>query len=82
VPPVLSFMQHHARLDDRAAYSTLNMGAGFALFVAAGDAARTVEVAQQVGIGARIAGSLQAGPKELVIDPLGLRFDDADLQLR
>jgi phosphoribosylformylglycinamidine cyclo-ligase len=35
-----------------------------------------------VGIGARIAGSVYAGPKELVIEPLGLRFDDADLQLR
>jgi phosphoribosylformylglycinamidine cyclo-ligase len=82
VPPVLAFIQRHAQLDDRDAYSTLNMGAGFALFVAAADAARTVEVAQQCGIGARIAGSVQAGPKELVIEPLGLRFDDQDLQLR
>jgi phosphoribosylformylglycinamidine cyclo-ligase len=82
VPPVLAFMQRHAQLDDRTAYSTLNMGAGFALFVASEHAARTVEVARQVGIGARIAGSVHAGPKELVIEPLGLRFDDADLQLR
>jgi phosphoribosylformylglycinamidine cyclo-ligase len=82
VPPVLAFMQRHAHLDDREAYSTLNMGAGFALFVANGDAPRTVEVAQQMGIGARIAGSVHAGSKELVIDPLGLRFDDTDLQLR
>jgi len=82
VPPVLAFMQRHAQLDDREAYSTLNMGAGFALFVAAGDAARTVAVAQRAGLGARIAGSVHAGPKELVIEPLGLRFDDADLQLR
>jgi phosphoribosylformylglycinamidine cyclo-ligase len=82
VPPVLAFIQRHAHLDDRDAYSTLNMGAGFALFVAAGDAARTVEVAQQHGIGARIAGSVQTGPKELLIEPLGLRFDDSDLQLR
>jgi len=82
VPPVLAFIQRHAHLDDRAAYSTLNMGAGFALFVAASDAARTVEVAQRAGIGARIAGSVQAGSKELLIEPLGLRFDDHDLQLR
>ena len=82
VPPVLAFMQRHAQLDNRAAYSTLNMGAGFALFVAADDAARTVEVAQQVGIGARIAGNVHAGPKELLIEPLDLRFDDGDLQLR
>jgi len=82
VPPVLAFVQRHAQLGDREAYSTLNMGAGFALFVAAEDAARTVEVAQHAGIGARIAGSVHAGAKELLIEPLGLRFDDADLQLR
>jgi phosphoribosylformylglycinamidine cyclo-ligase len=34
------------------AYSTLNMGAGFALFVAPGDAERTVAIAQGLGIGA------------------------------
>jgi len=58
------------------------MGAGFALFVAADDAARTVEVAQRLGLGARVAGSVQAGPKQLLIEPLDLRFDDGDLQLR
>jgi phosphoribosylformylglycinamidine cyclo-ligase len=82
VPPVLAFVQRHAQLDDREAYSTLNMGAGFALFVAARDAQRTVEVAQQAGIGARIAGSVERGPKQLVIEPLGLHFDDSDLKLR
>ncbi|MCW5660560.1 MAG: phosphoribosylformylglycinamidine cyclo-ligase [Burkholderiaceae bacterium] len=82
MPAVLAFMQRHANLDDREAYSTLNMGAGFALFVADRDAARTVEVAQQMGIGARVAGSVHAGPKELVIEPLGLRFDEGELQLR
>lgn len=82
VPPVLAFIQRHAQLDDREAYSTLNMGAGFALFVAAADAQRTVEVARQHGIGARVAGSVNAGPKELLIEPLGLRFADTDLRLR
>ena len=82
VPPVLAFIQRHAHLDDREAYSTLNMGAGFALFVDASDASRTVDVAQRTGIGARIAGHVQAGPKELRIEQLGLRFDDHDLQLR
>src|SRR3954453_18455424 len=45
VPTVLRFIQEHARQDDREAYSTLNMGAGFAIFVAAQDAQRTVDVA-------------------------------------
>ena len=80
--PVLAFMQQECGLDDHEAYGTLNMGAGFALFVAAADAERTVAVAQAQGVGARVAGVVEAGPKELIIEPLGLRFGDDALQLR
>jgi phosphoribosylformylglycinamidine cyclo-ligase len=80
--PVLAFIQQHARQDDLEAYSTLNMGAGFAIFVAADDAQRTVEVALSQGIGARVAGVVEDGPKQLLIEPLGLRFGDDALQLR
>ena len=82
VPPVLQFIQRHARQDDREAYGTLNMGAGFALFVAAADAERTVQIAQALGIGARVAGAVEAGDKQVLIEPLGIRFGDDDLQLR
>lgn len=82
VTPVLKFIQQHAQQDDRAAYSTLNMGAGFAIFVAAADAQRTVDVARAQGIEAIVAGAVEAGPKELLIDPLGIRFGNDDLQLR
>lgn len=82
VPPVLRFIQQHAGHDDREAYSTLNMGAGFALFVKAEDAQRTVEVAQAQGVAALVAGRVEAGPKRLLIEPLGLEFGDDALQLR
>jgi phosphoribosylformylglycinamidine cyclo-ligase len=82
VPPVLRFIQHHAQHDDREAYGTLNMGAGFALFVAAADAERTVQIAQGLGLGARVAGTVEAGDKQVLIEPLGIRFGDDDLQLR
>jgi len=82
VPPVLRFIQEQARQDDREAYSTLNMGAGFALFVKPQDAQRTVDVARSAGVPAIVAGSVEAGPKQLIIEPLGIRFGDDDLQLR
>jgi len=82
VPPVLAFIQHHARMDDREAYSTLNMGAGFALFVDAADADRAVGVARSVGVEAVVAGRVEQGPKQLLIEPLGLAFGSDDLQLR
>jgi phosphoribosylformylglycinamidine cyclo-ligase len=82
VPEVLRFIQLHAGHDDREAYSTFNMGAGFALFVAADAAQRTVAVAQSLGIAAWVAGDVTAGPKRLVIEPLGVEFGDDALQLR
>ncbi len=82
VPPVLGFIQQHAQLDDREAYGTLNMGAGFALFVAAQDAAACVEVAQAQGVSALVAGVVESGSKRLVIEPLSLQFGGDELQLR
>lgn len=82
VTPVLKFMQEQAKQDDREAYSTLNMGAGFAIFVPAADAQRTVEVAKACGIEAWVAGTLEEGEKQLLIEPLNIRFSDDDLQLR
>ncbi|HEU5296060.1 MAG TPA: AIR synthase related protein [Burkholderiaceae bacterium] len=82
VPAVLRFIQQHAALDDREAYSTFNMGAGFALFVAAEQAARAVDIACGLGVEALLAGSVHDGQKQLTIEPLGLRFEAADLHLR
>ena len=82
VTPVLKFMQEHAKQDDREAYSTLNMGAGFAIFVPAEQAAKVVEISKACGIDAWVAGQLEAGEKQLLIEPLNIRFSDDDLQLR
>ena len=82
VPPVLRFIQAQAGQDDAEAYGTLNMGAGFALFVPAADAERTVAVSRSVGVPAWVAGVVKAGPKQLLIEPLGLRFGGDELALR
>jgi phosphoribosylformylglycinamidine cyclo-ligase len=82
VPPVLKFIQQHAGQDDHEAYGTLNMGAGFALYVAAGDAERTAQVARDCGIEAWVAGVVKPGPKRVVIEPLKVTFEGDELQLR
>ncbi len=82
VPPVLDFIAKHAGHDAAEAYGTLNMGAGFALFVAADQAQRCVEIAQAQGVAAMVAGRVEAGPKRLIVEPLGLEWGDDALQLR
>jgi phosphoribosylformylglycinamidine cyclo-ligase len=82
VPPVLDFIRRKAGHDAAEAYGTLNMGAGFALFVPADAAARCVQVAAGCGIAAWDAGRVEAGPKRLVIEPLGVVFEGESLALR
>ena len=82
VPPVLRFIQQQAGHDDAEAYGTLNMGAGFALFVPAADAERAVAVARGCGVPAWFAGQVEAGEKRLLIEPLGVEFGGDALQLR
>ncbi len=82
VPPVLAFIQQACGLDDREAWSTFNMGAGFALYVAPQDAEATVAIARKAGVDAWVCGSVEAGPKRIDIEPLGVRYDAADLDLR
>jgi phosphoribosylformylglycinamidine cyclo-ligase len=82
VPAVLDFVRAHAGIDAREAYGNLNMGAGFALFVPAAQAARTVEVAAACGVPAWLAGTVQAGPRQVVIEPLDLVFAGDDLHVR
>jgi phosphoribosylformylglycinamidine cyclo-ligase len=82
VPEVLQFLQQQTGSDDRAAYGNLNMGAGFALFVAASDADRVVQIAAQQGIKAWNAGVVEKGDKQVVIEPLGLTFTGDDLHVR
>jgi phosphoribosylformylglycinamidine cyclo-ligase len=82
VPEVLDFIRGHARLDDTEAYGTLNMGAGFALFIPPEDCDRTLALAAAQGVDALVAGRVEEGPKQLLVEPLGLRFGDDALALR
>ncbi|HQA34485.1 MAG TPA: AIR synthase-related protein [Casimicrobium huifangae] len=82
VPPVLAFMQREAKLDNTEAYGTLNMGAGFAFFVRPDQAEQTVAIAKACGVDAWVAGQVEAGPKQAIIEPIGVTYSADDLKLR
>jgi phosphoribosylformylglycinamidine cyclo-ligase len=81
VPEVLSFLVEQAGLDERAAYSTFNMGAGYALYCREGAAQELVAIAAELGYEAERAGRVEEGPREVVLEPLGVRFSDRELAL-
>ncbi len=81
VPPVLSFLVDAAGLDTRAAYSTFNMGCGLALYCAAGAGEGVVRTAQRLGLAALLAGRVEEGPREVVLEPVGVSFAGDALEL-
>jgi phosphoribosylformylglycinamidine cyclo-ligase len=82
VPPVLGFLQQKAGLSSEEAYGTLNMGAGFALYVPASAVAAALAVGKRSGFDLLHAGEVTDGPQRVVIEPLGITFEGASLQVR
>jgi phosphoribosylformylglycinamidine cyclo-ligase len=81
VPPVLSFLVERAGMDAQAAYSTFNMGSGYALYCVSGHGERIVEIARRLGLGALLAGRVEDGPRQVVLEPVGVRFAGDRLEL-
>lgn len=82
VPEVLQFMVGETRQTSEEAYGSLNMGAGFALFVRPEDGDATVACAESEGVRAWVAGVVEDGPRQVVIEPLGVTLSGESLALR
>ncbi|MGA7703698.1 MAG: AIR synthase-related protein, partial [Solirubrobacteraceae bacterium] len=80
VPEVLAFLADRAGLDAHAAYSTFNMGSGYAVYCAPGSGTSVVEMARQLGLDALVAGSVEDGPRRVIVEPVGVVYDGAELQ--
>jgi phosphoribosylformylglycinamidine cyclo-ligase len=78
---VLEFLVGQAGLEPHAAYSTFNMGAGFALYCAPGVGERLLELAGGLGLQAMLAGHVEEGPRQVILEPVGVRFAGDELEL-
>jgi phosphoribosylformylglycinamidine cyclo-ligase len=81
VPEVLRFLAAQAELDPHAAYSTFNMGSGYAVYCGKGDAKAVLQIAQGLGLSALLAGHVEEGPRQVILEPVGVRFAGDELEL-
>lgn len=81
VPEILAFLVERAGLDRHAAYSTFNMGSGYAVYCAAGVGAKVVEIARALDFQAVLAGFVEPGPRQVTLEPLGIHYAAAELDL-
>lgn len=85
VPPVpeeLTFLAKEGPISVTEMYGTFNMGAGFACFVSEKDVKRAVKIVQKENIPCFPAGRVEKGPRQVIIEPLGITFTDASLKLK
>lgn len=85
VPPVpveFDFIQEQVGVSDEEMYGNFNMGAGFALYVPATQAKKLVSLAKTVGLKAWVAGTVEKGPKQVIIEPKNITFKGDSLGVR
>lgn len=82
VQPEFSLMQELSGTSDEEMYGNFNMGAGFAVFLPANEAAKVVEAAAAHNLKAVIAGRVESGTKKVVINPKNITFESDTLEVR
>jgi phosphoribosylformylglycinamidine cyclo-ligase len=80
VPEVLTFLVDKAGLDAHDAYSTFNMGSGYAVYCEAGAGEAVVALARKLSLDAVVAGSVEPGPRQVVVEPLGVIYAGGELE--
>ena len=81
VPEVLLFLVERTAMAPAAAYSTFNMGSGYAVYCEPGAGRAVVDRAQQLGLSARVAGLVEPGPRRVILSEIDVVFESDDLDL-
>jgi phosphoribosylformylglycinamidine cyclo-ligase len=82
VQPEFDLIQELSGMDDQEMYATFNMGAGFAIFLPEEEAAKVIEIAADQGFKAIIAGRVEQGEKQVIIEPKNITFGSETLEVR
>jgi phosphoribosylformylglycinamidine cyclo-ligase len=80
VPEVLQFLVEQARLDAHSAYSTFNMGSGYAVYCEAGAGEWVVASARALGLQALVAGAVEVGPRQVIVEPVSVLYSGEQLE--
>ncbi len=84
-PEIFRFLMTHAPMEEREAYKTFNMGAGFALILPPSEARKVAELVRELALpyDAIVAGSVEkSAARRVVISPRDIEFTEEDLKIR
>jgi phosphoribosylformylglycinamidine cyclo-ligase len=81
VPEVLAFLVEQTEMPPSDAYSTLNMGCGFAVYCAPGAGQQAAALATELGYSAAVAGQVEAGPRRVILPEVDVVYEGEALDL-
>jgi phosphoribosylformylglycinamidine cyclo-ligase len=81
VPEVLAFLAEQAGLNPHQAYSTFNMGSGYAVYCEPGAGEAVVARARELGLQALVGGSVEQGQRQVIVESVGVRYAGDELEL-
>lgn len=81
-PEEFRLIQAVGKFTDEQMYAAFNMGAGFAFYVPGEQAVLVREIARKEGYQSWDAGVVEAGPKQVVIEPNGITYRQNSLPIR
>lgn len=82
IDEIFQFIAKASGNDEREMYSNYNMGAGYAVYLPTQDVNKAVAVAKKAGLKAWLAGSVEKGPKQVIIEPKKITFKAESLRVR
>jgi phosphoribosylformylglycinamidine cyclo-ligase len=81
-PEIFNFIAKQAGNDEQEMYGNYNMGAGYAVYVPADQAAQVQAIAKRCGFESWNTGTVEAGAKQVVIKPKNITFAGETLEMR
>lgn len=80
--PIFNFIQEKSGNDDSEMYGNFNMGAGLAIFLPESFVNGAQQIAQKNGFQTTIAGTVENGPRKVIIKPKKVVFEGKSLGVR
>lgn len=81
-PELFNFIQVNSGNSDEEMYGTLNMGAGYAIYLPAEQAEETRQIIKESGFESWNAGVVKEGSKKVIIEPKNITFEADTLGVR
>lgn len=81
VPEILKFLVEQAEMPPAAAYSTFNMGCGFAIYCAEGSGSDVVAIASELEMTAHLAGRVKRGPRRVELTQIDVTYETGAMDL-